>query len=228
MAKGDEAPIRLLQGDRTLLADPVGIALDTKNDEIFISNRGAVSQFRRNPEVSFGRRRGEKPNWPLGFDNQVPGTGRNGPSSITVYARTASGDAPPLRVIQGPKTQMNWPAGLAVDSGRGELYVANDVGDSVLVFSSSARGDVAPIRVIKGPRSLVKNPTGVFLDTENDELWVANFGNHTATVYKRTASGDMPPLRVIRSGPLDAPTPILGNPHPLAFDSKREEILVPN
>ena len=140
----------------------------------------------------------------------------------------AAGDAPPLRVIQGPKTRLNWATGLAVDPDRRELYVANDMGDEVLVFDASAQGDVAPKRILKGPKSMIKNPLGVFLDLQHDELWVANFGNHSATVYRRDASGDTPPLRTIRSGPVGAPAPMMGNPHPVAYDSKRDQILVPN
>ena len=75
---------------------------------------------------------------------------------------------------------------------------------------------------------MLKNPTGVWLDMKNGELWSANFGNHTATVHKLGASGDTPPLRMIRSGPLDEPSLGIGNPHPVAYDSKRQEILVPN
>ena len=71
-------------------------------------------------------------------------------------------------------------------------------------------------------------PTDVFVDVVNDEVWVANFGNHMATVYPRTAFGDTPPLRVIRSAPLDVPTTIISNPFSIAYDSMREEILVPN
>jgi hypothetical protein len=63
---------------------------------------------------------------------------------------------------------------------------------------------------------------------KNNELWAANFGNHSATVYPMTASGDAAPLRVIRSGPLEEPALGIGNPHPIAYDSKREEIIVPN
>ena len=133
-----------------------------------------------------------------------------------------------MQVIQGPKTQLNWPTALAIDPERGELYVANDSAHSVLVFKTDANGDAAPIRVLQGPKTLLKNPTGVYVDLKNDELWVANFGNHSATVYKRGASGDAPPLRVIRSGPLDAPAPMLSNPHTVAYDSKRQEILVAN
>ena len=74
----------------------------------------------------------------------------------------------------------------------------------------------------------MKNPTDVFVDAKNGELWVANFGNHTATVYKRTAEGDTPPLRTIRSAPLGSPSLMIGNPGALAYDTKREELLVPN
>ena len=75
---------------------------------------------------------------------------------------------------------------------------------------------------------MVSNPTGVFFDEKNQELWSANFGNHTATVYKRQASGDAEPLRVIRSAKATEAVPGLGNPHPIAFDTKRQQLLVPN
>ena len=230
-ATSEDAPIRLLQGEHTLLADPHGMALDTNDDLIFVTNHGSVHQVRAGAVAASGRIRESdlrKSNWPLGFSNAIPGSGKNLPPSITVYPRTASGDAAPLRVIQGPKTQTNWPTGLAYDPRSHELFVANDMGDSILVFSASASGDVAPIRVLTGPKTLIKNPTGVYVDTNNDELWVANFGNHTATAYKLTAAGDTAPQRVIRSAPRDQPTLSIGNPHPVAYDSKREQLLVPN
>jgi DNA-binding beta-propeller fold protein YncE len=233
MADKSDPPLRSIQGDRTGLGDPHGVAVDTKNDLIFVSNFGSQNTMSRDaPGAGLGRYGrdgdGRGPHWPLDRDHAMPGTGRNVPASITVYPKNASGNAAPVQVIQGPKTQLNWPAGLAVDSERGELFVANDMGDSILVFSTAANGDVAPIRVLKGPRTLLRYPNGLALDHKNNELWVANFGNHAATVYRRDASGDTPPLRVIRSGPLNSNVPTLGNPFPLAFDTKRGEILVPN
>lgn len=228
-AQKDDPPIRLLQGDRTQLADPHGIALDTKNNLIYVTNYGTTHSKEQDPESQGSSRYNPEssvPNWPLA--SVVPGSGKFHPPSITVYKADASGNTPPVRVIQGPKARLNWATGIAIDSQRGELYVANDMADEVLVFDSSAQGDVAPKRVLSGPKSMVKNPTGVYLDLKNDELWVTNFGNHTATVYKRTAEGNTPPLRVIRSGPVEAPAPMMGNPHPVAYDSKRDEILVPN
>ena len=149
-------------------------------------------------------------------------------ASAFAVASTTAADVAPLRVIQGPKTQMDWPTSLAAHPDRGEIFVANDTGDSVIVFKADAHGDVAPIRVIKGPKTMIKNPTGVALDLKNNELWVANFGSHAATVFPVDASGNVAPKRVIRSGPIDAPSPMLSNAHTVAYDTKRQEILVAN
>ena len=226
-AKGTEAPIRVIQGDDTGLADPHGMALDPKNKLLYVTNHGSVHEVRP-PVAGEKKRRVNLPGWPLTRDDAVPGSGKMLPPSITVYATDAKGDARPVRTIQGPKTQMDWPTGIAVDYERNEIFVANDGGNSMLVFDASAGGDVAPLRVFKGPKSLISNPTGVYLDKKNNELWVSNFGNHTAAVYSPTAQGDAAPLRVIRSAPPSQPVPGMGNPHPIAYDTKREEILVPN
>ena len=140
----------------------------------------------------------------------------------------ASGDVAPLRVISGPKTGLNWATGLAIDPERGDLYVANDMDNSILVFDVHASGDVAPKRKIKGPKTGLGNPTGVWVDLKNQEVWAANFMNHSATVYPLSANGDVAPKRVIRSGPTDEPALGIGNPHPVAYDTKRDQILVPN
>lgn len=225
-AENDDHPIRLLQGRETLLADPHGIAFDKQNGLMFVSNQGSFHDTI--PGQRVGRRgRGEgKANWPDG--SQMPGSGVYYPPSITVHPMQASGNTPPLRIIQGPQTQLNWPSGVAVDVERGEILVANDMGHEILYFDINASGDAAPVRALRGPQTNIQNPTGIFLDLDNDELWVANFGNHSATVYSRGASGDTPPLRMIRSGPAEEPALKIGNPHPVAYDSKRDEILVPN
>ena len=209
MAEGEEPPLRRLRGEKTRLADPHGIALDPRNDLMFVSNHGNTSSLMTN-------------------DRRAPGSGRFEPPSITVHSVQASGDTAPLRIIQGPRTQLNWPAAMSLDPERGELYVANDAGDSILVFRTTDSGDVAPARIIRGPQTGIKNPTGVFLDLKNDELWVSNMGNHSATVYPRSGNGDIPPLRTIRSAPLGKVALAIGNPGAAAYDSKRDEILVPN
>ena len=99
-AKGGEAPIRLVQGDRTKLQDPHGMALDTKNKLLFVTNHGSVHQFRASAGQGKARRRENPENWPLTREDVVPGSGQMLPPSITVYPEKASGDVAPLRVIQ--------------------------------------------------------------------------------------------------------------------------------
>jgi hypothetical protein len=96
-ASGDEKPKRLLIGEKTRLSDSHGIAVDTKNKLLFVNNWGNISDYR------------------------VAGTGRFEPPSITVYALNADGDTPPLRVIQGPETELDWPGAMSLDPDTGDL-----------------------------------------------------------------------------------------------------------
>jgi hypothetical protein len=231
-AANNDTPLRLLEGDATELADPRGIALDVKNELLIVANHGH-RLFYGGPAVS--TMTGSWEEWiarPQGLNVlprvRLPGLGAFEMPSINIYARGASGNTPPLRVIKGPKTQLNWPSHVAVHEERGEIFVANDADDSVLVFRETDRGNVAPIRVIKGPRTKVKNPTGLTLDVKNGELWVASMGNYTAAVFPITANGNAAPLREIRGGPPDQMALMIGNPGAVAYDSKREELLVPN
>ncbi len=203
-AEGEEKALRRLEGDRVRLADPHGIALDVKNKWMFVSNQGSMKNRR------------------------VPGSGTFQPPSINIYPIDAKGDMAPVRMITGPGTMLNWPSHVYVDQEHGELFVANDAGDSILVFRVTDDGDAAPTRVLKGPKTQIKNPTGVYVDTVHNELVIANMGNHRATVYPRTASGDTAPSRVIRSGAENMPALQIGNPGSLAYDTKRNEIIVPN
>jgi hypothetical protein len=245
-AAGTEPPLRILQGQATELADPHGIAIDLKNDLIIVANHGhrrlysgptatrSQDEWRRLWETAMGR-----PNSLhnfVGLEERGGGRGQGAGQesgrfelpSINIYPRGASGDTRPLRVIKGPRTQLNWPSHVAINEARGEIFVANDGDDSVLVFRVTDAGDVAPTRVIKGPRTLVKFPTGVAVDARNNELWVASMGNYTVTVFPITANGDAAPLRQIRGGPAGRVGLMIGNPGAVGYDRKRQEILVPN
>jgi len=117
---------------------------------------------------------------------------------------------------------------MSLDPDGGDLYVANDVGQSILVFKETDEGNVAPSRVIKGTKTHLSYPTGVFVDAKNKEVWAANFGNATATVYPLSANGNVAPLRIIRSAPEGYEGLRLGKVEAVAYDTKREEYLVPN
>jgi hypothetical protein len=222
-AKDDDQPIRLIQGDQTRLGDPHGIALDVARGVIFVANHGSTHLSRLAPGAT-----PPLPNWPLTRSHAVPGSGRSDPPSIAVYERSAQGDARPLRVITGPATRLNWPAQIFYDQTRDELFVANDGDHSVLVFGGTATGNAAPLRVIQGARTGLSNPTGVWVDATHGEVVVSNMGNHSATIYPRTAKGNVAPLRIIRAAPAGKKALAIGNPGAVAYDSTRDQLLVPN
>ena len=205
-AFGEDQPLRRIRGDKTGLDAPHGIVVDEKNRLLFVNTWGHASNFR------------------------VKGTGAFYPPAIKVYSLDADGDTAPLRVITGDRTQLNWPAAMKLNPDNGDLYVANDIGQSVLVFSgaSSAQGNVAPARVLKGSKTRLAYPTGVALDRKNQELWVSNLGSSSATAYPLMANGDVAPLRIIRSAPANKKSLNFGRTAAVAYDSKREQILVPN
>jgi hypothetical protein len=220
--------VRLIQGDKTHMGDPHGIAFDPKNRLLYVANYGTSHSVKLGTTGSGGRPR--IPNWPAGnYGNEIiKGTGKFELPSIVVLPADSNGDVAPLRVIQGPKTGFNWPTGVAFDSERQELYVANQAGGEILVFNADQQGDAAPIRVLKGAKTLMKNPSDVFLDAANNEMWVASYGNHKALAFKLGASGDTAPLRVIRGAPMNTEGTLIGNPYNISYDTNREEILVPS
>ena len=215
-ATGEEKPLRQIAGGDTQLEDPHGIALDTKNKLMFVSNFGNAQV---NPSVADG---------PLGNRRASGAYGKFEPPSITVYPLDASGNTKPLWTIEGPQAQLNWPSHLAFHEERQELFVANDADDSILVFRATDKGNVAPVRVIKGPNTTIKNPPGITLDVKNGEIAIASMGTHAVLFFPVTANGDVKPLRIIRGGPADQAALNIGNPGAVGYDTKRGQILVPN
>jgi hypothetical protein len=205
---GDIAPVRKLQGVDTGLLLPVGVFVDTVNDELIVANgnddsitvyprtaTGNVAPIRKLHGAATGL------GAPLGVivDNVnnelLVANFRDTERSITVYARTATGDTAPLRTIRGPATGLD-PQSVALDLVHDELVVANIAPPSITVYARTANGNVPPLRTLQGPATGLEDPRSAFLDAVNDELVVANFVN-TVTVYPRTAAGNTAPLRTL-------------------------------
>jgi DNA-binding beta-propeller fold protein YncE len=206
-----DAPLRVLHGSDTGLQDPHGIIFDEAHNEITVANHGNWAPLTRAESLQ-GELKGGK------FD--LP--------SITTYAGDANKDQAPTRKIQGKHTELNWPMGIALDPLHDEIAVASYGNDSILVFHRDAQGDVTPIRTIGGSRTGVAGPMGVSIDTKNDEIWVTNYRDHSAAVFARTAKGNVAPKRWLRNAPAGTPAVGFGNPGAVTYDSKRDQILVPN
>jgi DNA-binding beta-propeller fold protein YncE len=217
--QGVEAPVRMIRGEKTGLADPHGIYWDEAHGEIGVANHGNFKGVVHNtgsgcedaPEADDGTEAGEF---------KAP--------SVAIYSANAKGDTPPLRTISGTKTGLDWPMGIAQDPMHDTIVVANNGDSSILIFARTGNGNVAPVRTIRGSGTGIDRPIGIAVDPQNGEIWVSNWGDHSAVAFDSGASGDVAPKRVIRSAPAGTPTPGFGNPMALAYDSKRDELLVPN
>jgi hypothetical protein len=115
--------------------------------------------------------------------------------ALLVFKGGSSGDAPPLRVIQGPKTMLVAPDNVAVDPIHKELFNASFPTDSIMVFPSDANGDVAPIRIIHGPHTQLDRPIRVESDGENNIIAV--LCDHALLIFNRTDNGDVAPKWVL-------------------------------
>ena len=203
-------PLDQLTGAATRLTDSDGVYFDSVNNEIFIANRGN--------------------------------------NSITVYDRAMLGNSPPKqvdngppdqrRILIGPATRLNKPAGLAVyhyidpttgtpDPDKDELMVANLGNDSVTIYSRTAIGNVPPKRTIVGMQTGLSRPAGVAVyrdptstpTVDRDEIFVANSGNDSITVYSRLSSENAAPVGTIKGAntQLSSPCGLILDPSSSSF-----------
>jgi DNA-binding beta-propeller fold protein YncE len=223
-----DAPLRSVRGPHTEMADPHGIYFDETHNEVVVANHGnfrpseLITSYTAYDARESRQERAARDGAPVGEAAQ----GLFLPSSITIYDGDARGDAAPVRMLIGPLTKIDWPMGVAVDEVNNEIFIANNGDSSVLVFKRTANGNVQPDRVIRGAATGIKGPMGIAV--AKGEIWVANFGDHTALVFPRLAVGNVAPRRILRNAPSGKETSGFGNPYAVAYDTKRQEILVPN
>jgi len=142
--------------------------------------------------------------------------------AILMFRGAANGEEPPLRVIQGPHTQIQGTDydgndKMTFDEVHGEIYLPV-AGNKVLVFSREANGDVAPLRVLGGPdtqiRGSVRGHAVVGVDPINNLLIIGSTGGQgggrdereggggrgrgALVIFDRTASGNAKPRAVIQ------------------------------
>ncbi|MBA2306311.1 MAG: hypothetical protein H0W08_27285 [Acidobacteria bacterium] len=143
--------------------------------------------------------------------------------AVLVFRGGATGNEPPVRVIQGLKTRLIRPHTANVDPVSGEIVVGDPSARAVLVFDRLANGDVAPRRMITGPKTQFREIVGVASDTPNNAILVASRapgGPNGIFVFDRLAEGDVAPKRTI-SGPM---TGVLGRFRQLSVDPERGKI----
>jgi hypothetical protein len=115
--------------------------------------------------------------------------------AILSFRGDATGEEPPIRVIQGPRTEVRRADRVAVDPIRKEIFVSD--GGQILVFPADANGDVAPIRTVRGPDTLITDGGGgpVAVDPSTSTLIVST--RRRLLMFDITANGNVKPKRVV-------------------------------
>jgi hypothetical protein len=143
--------------------------------------------------------------------------------AILTFRGGANGEEPPIRVLQGSRTQLASPDRLAVDPVHNELFVPHK--EKVLVFPRDANGNVAPIRVLQGPDTQL-GADAIAVDPVHDLLLVIGTRPKVGTrllIFSRTAQGNVKPKAVV-GGPNSGMAALAG---PFIVYPPRGEILVP-
>ena len=123
--------------------------------------------------------------------------------AILTFRGGASGEEAPIRIIQGPHTQLGG-SRLEVDPVHDEIFVPT--GNSVLVFPRQGNGDVAPIRVIRGKETQLRSASSIAVDPVNNLIVVGSNNtlsprpenNGQLLIFNRTDNGNVKPRGVIR------------------------------
>jgi len=148
----------------------------------------------------------------------------NSGNTVTVYTDGAQGDAAPIRILQGPDTELNLPWGIALDLIHSELFLVPQIsGTKVNVYPLNADGNQAPIRTIDGANTGIEDLVGIAVDPVNNELYVSSYSTASIRVFTRTANGNVSPVRVIEG----SETGFTG-PSGIFIDLENDEIFVTN
>jgi len=131
--------------------------------------------------------------------------------AILTFRGSVNGEEAPIRVIQGPKTQilgMGYAtlSTVTADPAHNEIFLPIGSGgyrgagtggpEGVVVFDRMGNGDVAPKRMLAGPDTQIRNSTPqVAVDPIHNLLVVKS---NSLLIFDRTAEGNTKPLRIIR------------------------------
>ncbi len=191
-SNGEVAPLRIIQGPKTLIKTPDKLMFDSVNNEIYIPQGDKLLVFAGDAEGDVAPKRILGPARDLGaalvgidpIHNLivVAGSVARGVNRFAIFDRTASGDAQPKWVIQGPHADIRRLMGpIAISPQRGLIVSGirtnEELGGDdnfVGVWDMFAKGDVPPIYRIGGPNVLLQQVRGVTLDPKHKELIVTD------------------------------------------------------
>lgn len=209
-ATANATPIQDISGSKTGLSAPFGVAVDGNGNTYVTNMDDVITVYAPNATGNEKPARtiiGPAYHQPKSIAiNPVNGdmyVARANNNAIFIYAASASGSASPIGEIQGSRTGLDYPFGVALDK-TGNIYVTNtDDGTgngSVAVYAAGSTGNVAPVQTIAGTHTELAGPQQIALDSSLN-IYVANSaydsGKGSLTVYAAGASGNVAPIETI-------------------------------
>ena len=235
-------PIKVLEGDLTRLSRPASIAFDSVG-RMYVTNVGlpgvpgsaSVTVYNARwtsgntapIKVLQGDATGLMQPFDIAFDSSDRmyvadlGTPEANVGRVMAYAANwASGDTAPTKTLEGKKSKLNYPSGIAFD-GAGAMYVVNSGlnggAQSVAQFRANWSASDAPSRVLAGASTGLNFPIDIAFDTAGRMYITNGYASGTSSSITGYAStwktGNTKPIST-----LAGPKSLLTGPFDLAFD----------
>jgi hypothetical protein len=254
LANGGQAPARVLFGQASKLSRTMhDVRYDEVHDEIvvpvpyaqaIITFRGGATGQEAPVRIIQGQKTGE-----IGSRLDVDPVHNEiftyTDTSVRVYQRDANGDVAPLRVIQGPDTQLKNVYGIAVDPVNNVLLIGLNSGfgttesnldadekekGAILIFDRTANGNAKPRAVIRGEKTGIIRINQMQVVPQRKLIVVAMPGirDHMEPegafvgVWSLDDNGDVPPRMKIPTSPRTK----LKKPFGVALNFKQKELIV--
>jgi hypothetical protein len=195
-ARGEEPPVRVIQGSKTRLIAMDRLAVDPYNDEIYVPEGDAVLVFDRKANGNVAPKRvlegpatGFTAAGTVAIDHvrNLLVVGADLPdgdgSQLAIFDRTASGNVKPKRVISGPNARLGNPGNMRVYPELGLIFVVQQAG-YVGVWSIEDSGEVAPRFTVGGPKGILQKPRGLDIDPKHNAVIVSDKGLNAVMTFE--------------------------------------------
>ncbi len=135
--------------------------------------------------------------YPLSGITGFPTTSITGPTGTTIAL------PPPSNILTVGFTAGSNPSSMAVDAGRGLVYIADKGNDSIIVYNLNNL-PAAPTIITS---TEISQPSGLFIDTTRDTLYVTNPGSNNVLAFDFASakSGNVSPDRILSTPAFSSP-----------------------
>jgi DNA-binding beta-propeller fold protein YncE len=198
-ARGEEPPVRVIQGPNTRLTALDRLAVDAENNEIYVPEGDEVLVFDRmangnvapkrilgGPDASFtnaGSIAIDHTRNLLVIGSAVRTKDGAGLPQLAIFDRLATGNAQPKGVITGPKSRLNDIGNVRIDEATGHVFATQQRG-YVAVWSIDDRGETPPRFTVGGPNGLLVKPRGLDLDPKHNAVIVSDKDLNAVLTYE--------------------------------------------